>query len=867
MRTYAWPLVAAIALTFNACGSDGQPAADAGSDGGAGRGGNAGRGGTGGGGRGGGGAGNTGGSTAGTGGGVAGGTGGSLAGSGGSTGGATAGAGGATGGSIAGAGGATGGSIAGAGGSAGGATAGAGGATAGSGGATGGSTGGSGGSTAGASGATGGSTAGAGGATGGSTAGAAGATGGSAGGGIAGSNGGAAGGAGGGGGTVACASPSTCPGGPDTECQQKTCVNSFCGLTFTAANTPLSVQTAGDCRRNVCDGIGNVMSAIFESDTPADDGNACTDETCVNGIPSHPPEPARTACAQAGGALCNGSAAMPACVACLLAGDCPGTDSICQRRVCGNQNTCGFSFTAAGTDAEPDATGNCRKAICDGNGGVTSTANDGDLPNDGNPCTDDTCASGAPSHPARPDGVSCVAAGGGAVCFGGACVQCLNVNHCPGSDTICRQRSCQPDHTCGGTNAPLGTAAGTDAAGNCQKAVCDGNGAVTSVADDADKPVDGDACTSDVCTNGVPTNPDLPRGTICAGDGSKACDANGDCNALTFRVVRVGSGAFPLSGNAASVFVEERRADGSLVGTVSLPTTASGANRPLTMVGNSTSEGHLSLSNDGRYLVLAGYPAAPGDADPSNALASIINRVVGRIDVAGAINTTTSFTTACSSNNGRSATSTNGSEFWLAGAGSGGTGGVWYNALGATGGEVRVVSTPGDARVVAIFGNQLYATSNSGVFTNVFSIGFSTPTTAGQTATSLPGMPTSGASPHGFVLFDLLASPPGLDTLYVADAGNGAAGGGGVQKWTFDGTTWTKVATLTFSGVTGFRAVAGYAAGQTVTLMASSFETGNRLITFIDNGTGTPAGTQVAIAANNTQFRGIALSPHFAPAP
>ena len=71
------------------------------------------------------------------------------------------------------------------------------------------------------------------------------------------------------------------------------------------------------------------MAAILDSDTPADEGNACTDETCVNGIPSHPPEPARTACAQSGGTLCNGSPATPACVVCLIGTDCPGTDTIC----------------------------------------------------------------------------------------------------------------------------------------------------------------------------------------------------------------------------------------------------------------------------------------------------------------------------------------------------------------------------------------------------------------------------------------------------------------------------------------------------------------------------------------------------------
>ena len=51
--------------------------------------------------------------------------------------------------------------------------------------------------------------------------------------------------AGTGGGGVACTSASTCPGGADSECQHKTCINNVCGLDFTAANTPVFIQTHG----------------------------------------------------------------------------------------------------------------------------------------------------------------------------------------------------------------------------------------------------------------------------------------------------------------------------------------------------------------------------------------------------------------------------------------------------------------------------------------------------------------------------------------------------------------------------------------------------------------------------------------------
>jgi len=901
MRSPAWPLIAVLCLVANAC-SDGQIAqsTDAGRDGDA-----SGAAGSGGGGSAGGATAGTGGSAAGTGGSAAG-TGGSAAGAGGSaagtggsaagTGGATAGSGGAnagSGGSAAGSGGAnagsggsaggatagTGGNTAGSGGSGvGGATAGTGGNTAGSGGATagsggsaagaGGSAAGSGGSAAGAGGNTGGSLAG----TGGSTAGGSGGSGGAAagaGGSSAGSGGSTAGsggsaGTGGGGGTVACTSASTCPGGPDGPCQRKTCDNNFCGLELTAAGTALATQTPGDCHRKVCDGVGNEMEAIFDGDPPADDGNACTDETCVSGLPSHPPEPARTACTGPGGAmLCNGSSSAPACVVCVAASDCPGTDSICQQRVCGNQNTCGFSNATAGTAAEPDATGNCQKAVCNSTGGVTSTADNNDVPmDDGNPCTSEVCTSGAPEHPAKQDGTACTAAGGGTVCASGACVQCLTADNCPGSDTLCRQRTCATDHTCGAMNAPAGTAAEPDNVPNCQKAVCNGSGGVTSAVDNTDKPDDGDPCTKDICTNGTPSNPDLPAGALCASDGSKACDAAGACNTLTFRVVRVGTGTGSLSSNSAAVFVEERRIDGSLVGTVPLPTTAALPQRPLTMSGSATSEGALSLSSDGRYLALAGYATGEGTPSVASTLSATTNRVVGRIDVSGTVNTTTAFPMASNANNIRGAVTTDGGEVWIAGgSGSGNSsGGVWYNQTGATTNETHTLLMPDSVRALAIFGDQLYGSSGNSPY--IFRIGFGTPTSGSQSAPAVPGLPstTGSTNPYQFALVDASVGVPGVDTLYVAEDTLG------LKKYTFNGTSWTAApAALNIAGNAGFRGVAAYAVGSTVTLMASTADpaSASRLVVFVDTGSGTATGTVVATAPANTVFRGVAVSPHF----
>ncbi len=73
---------------------------------------------------------------------------------------------------------------------------------------------------------------------------------------------------------------------------------------------------------------------------------------------------------------------------------------------------------------------------------------------------------------------------------------------------------------------PSGAAAGPQIAGDCQTLVCDGMGGVTSQADNADVPLDGNDCTLDVCVAGMPANQPSPAGTSCMGG---TCDGMGTC--------------------------------------------------------------------------------------------------------------------------------------------------------------------------------------------------------------------------------------------------------------------------------------------------------------------------------------------------
>src|SRR5262249_40044490 len=87
-----------------------------------------------------------------------------------------------------------------------------------------------------------------------------------------------------------CSAPSDC--GSDAFCHTRTCVNSICGLQLRENNTPLpdDQQKKGDCRTDMCDGKGNVVSRDDDDDVPVDT-DPCTHDACDHGKPSGDLEP------------------------------------------------------------------------------------------------------------------------------------------------------------------------------------------------------------------------------------------------------------------------------------------------------------------------------------------------------------------------------------------------------------------------------------------------------------------------------------------------------------------------------------------------------------------------------------------------
>ena len=316
-------------------------------------------------------------------------------------------------------------------------------------------------------------------------------------------------------------------------------------------------------------------------------------------------------------------------------------------------------------------------------------------------------------------------------------------------------------------------------------------------------------------------------------------------------VVRVGDGAAALASAATPVFLEEWAATGGASPVQTINLTTLGAN-VITSSGTATSEGFLTTSADGRYFLYAGYNAAVGTATVTTSASAAVNRVIARIARNASSNTSTLLTDAISGGNPRSAVSDDGTQFWIAGS----TGGIRYaSSLGATT-STQLSTAPTNNRVLGIpyvlrAPKQLYASQASSPFFGVSSVGSGLPTASGQTVTLLPGFPTvTGPSSYDFFVADAA-------TIYVADDRTTAAGGG-LQNWTFNGTTWSLAYTLNSGLTTGLRGVTGQALSSPRVLYATSADTASKLVRVVDNGAGAASPfTTLTTAPTNRAFRGV----------
>lgn len=320
-------------------------------------------------------------------------------------------------------------------------------------------------------------------------------------------------------------------------------------------------------------------------------------------------------------------------------------------------------------------------------------------------------------------------------------------------------------------------------------------------------------------------------------------------------IYRVGDGSATLSAAATAVFLDEYTPAGVLVQTIPLPTVQSGANRRLTASGSATSEGLMTRSADGHFLVFGGYDAALGTASVPGTTASTVNRVVGRVNASGLVDTTTALSDAFSTNNIRGVSTLDGTSFWLTGS----SDGVRYVALLGANTSSVISNTNTNLRAANIFGNQLYISTSSGSTIRIGQVGTGTPTAGPQTITNLPGFPTTVITPYQFFFADLDGTVPGVDTLYTADDTANQ-----IQKYCLVGGSW--VARGSASATGAVRGLTGAVNGANVVLYATSGATNTGGLSSFNDTTGYNASisgsaSMLTTAGTNKAFRGIAFAP------
>jgi len=329
-------------------------------------------------------------------------------------------------------------------------------------------------------------------------------------------------------------------------------------------------------------------------------------------------------------------------------------------------------------------------------------------------------------------------------------------------------------------------------------------------------------------------------------------------------VLVAGDGTTTLSSAASKITLKEVSKSGSTTGlkTVVLPTSISGSDRRVVQSGSATSEGHLTLSEDSRYLTCVGYDTTVGTA--SVVSLTIPKRIIARVDSLGTVNSSTQ-TTTYSGNNIRGAVTADGTSFWTSGANTG----IANIAFGGSGAGTVVASTITNTRWINIMNGQLYVSSATGTYQSISSIGTGKPTSTGNTITALPGLPTTGGNSFGFLLLDRVKAVTGPDLLYVADQTLG------ILKYSFDGTTWTARGSVTGNawGLAGFY----NASTSKVELYVTLGTTANNALYKIEDAasstsnisnTGTAitsAGTLLYSAGTNYILRGLAFAPYSNP--
>lgn len=309
-----------------------------------------------------------------------------------------------------------------------------------------------------------------------------------------------------------------------------------------------------------------------------------------------------------------------------------------------------------------------------------------------------------------------------------------------------------------------------------------------------------------------------------------------------------------VSKAATSIVLKEIATDGTPGVTVTLPNSGPTPIQTAGVYGGS--EGFLSTSSDGKFLVVAGYASASAFADVTGTLSSAVPRVVGKVTPSGQYQQVATSSTFFSANDIRSAIS-DGTNFWIGGASAANIDGINYIAPNSPV-ALGTSATPPKAYGLRIFNGQIYYSTQKAGPTNtasqlgIFAIGSGLPTSGSVSPTQI--INTGTIIPQDFS-FNTSST-----VCYIAVSLNSA--NGGIQKWTKSGSNWSLQYTLG-TGTTNIGAYGLYVdySNANPIIYATTFEAaGNRVIKITDTGAGSTT-TTIVNAVSGTFYKGISFAP------
>lgn len=311
-------------------------------------------------------------------------------------------------------------------------------------------------------------------------------------------------------------------------------------------------------------------------------------------------------------------------------------------------------------------------------------------------------------------------------------------------------------------------------------------------------------------------------------------------------LLRVGDGVSALSTASAPAFVEEYTNSGALVQSIALP--ASGANQ--VSLSGINPDGILYRTSDTKRVVFGGYDAPPGTSSISTSSSVVARRLVGSLNVTGNYSRAALINGTFTGVPIRSVCSS-GSDFWGVSTGFLATGVVHITALSAQ----QICTSPTNFSCVREFNNQLYAATPNSPY-HIYSIGTGLPVTNGQTATTFlnpTGVGTGNPQVSDFVL------NAGSTICYIADART--VSGGGIQRWSYNGTAWVHDYTLSTGTDAGARNLTVDFSGAFPVIHAIANDlTGTRYVQITDTGNGSVY-NDLVVSTSNTMLKGIAFTP------